>query len=262
MEKGTNSNTRYALNYIGTEKVEEINAYIARVLNEDIKAFASSNEIEENFNEFLNTFYERTSSEERQNIQSYTGLNFRKVNSYLRGVWDYEKNGRLTDEIKSEASELASSLRKVLLKAPVLPFNMLVYRGVGIETFYSYGITKIEDLIYLKDKFMYEDGLTSTSLLRKSSFYENKPEWGSICNIEIECLVPSETEDGLPLIDSDISYSENQLEFLINSSSLFKVIDVEINKEQNTARIKTILIPQKLWNPLDYEMERNQNKLS
>lgn len=59
MEKGTNSNTRYALNYIGTEKVEKINAYIARVLNEDIKVFASSNEIEEAFNEFLNTFYER-----------------------------------------------------------------------------------------------------------------------------------------------------------------------------------------------------------
>lgn len=262
MEKGTNSNTQYVLNYIGIEKIEEINAYIARLLNEDIKTFASSNEIEESFNEFLNTFYERTNDEERQNIQSYTGLNFRKVNSYLRGVWDYEKNGRLTEEIKNEASELASNLRKVLLKAPVLPFNIVVYRGVGIETFYSYGITKIEDLIYLKDKFMYEDGFTSTSLLRSNSFYENKPEWGSICNIEIECLVPSESEDGLPLIDSDMSYSENQLEFLINSSSLFKVIDVEINKEQNTARIKTILIPQKLWNPLDYEMERNQNKLS
>lgn len=262
MEKGTNSNTKYILNYIGTKKVEEINAYIAKVLNEDIKVFASSNEIKEAFNEFLNIFYERTSTEERRNIQNYTGLSFRKVNSYLRGVWDYEKNGRLTDEIKEEASELASNLRRVLLKTPVLPFNMLVYRGVGIETFYSYGITKIEDLIYLKDRFMYESGFTSTSLLRSNSFYENKPEWGSICNIEIECLVPSESEDGLPLIDSVMSYSENQLEFLINSSSLFKVIDVEINKEQNTAKLKTILIPQKLWNPLDYEMERNQNKLT
>lgn len=262
MEKGTNSNTRYVLNYIGTEKIAEINTYIARVLNEDIKAFASSNEIEAIFSEFLNVFYERTSTEERENIKSYTGLNFRKVNSCLRGVWDYEKNGKLTDEVKEEAYKLATNLRKVFLKAPLLPFNIVVYRGVGIETFYSYGITKIEDLIYLKDKYLYEEGFTSTSLLRSNSFYYNQPEWGSICNIEIECLVPSESEDGLPLIDSDMSYSENQLEFLINNLSLFKVLDVLIDKENNTAKIKTILIPQKLWNQPDYERERSGNKLT
>ena len=263
MEKGINSNTRYNIKYIGKERLSEIDEYIKEILfSKEVITFANKEEIEKSFTVFLDEFYERTSIQERASILSYTGLSFRKVNDYLRGIWNYEKNGKLTDEVKKEASSIADNLRKVLLKAPFLPFNMVVYRGVGISTFYSYGITKIEDLIYLKDIYLYEEGFTSTSLLRSNSFYSKQPEWGSICNIEIECLVPSESEDGVALIDNIISYSENQLEFLINSSSLFKVIDVKIDKESNKAKIKTILIPQKLWNPLDYDMERSSNKLT
>ncbi len=261
MEKGTNNNTNYALRYIGEKRLQEIETYIKEIILKESITFKSKEEIEKYFDAFLEEFYKKTSNEERDGILSYTSLKFRKVNDILRGVWNYEKNGKLTEEIKSETNNLANSLRRVLLKAPVLPFNMKVYRGVGISSFYSYGITKLEDLIFLKDKYMYEEGFTSTSLLRTNSFYAKQPEWGSICNIEIKCTIPEYSEDGVALIDSSISYSESQLEFLINSSSLFKVIDVEVNKSENTARIKTILIPQKLWNPLDYEMERIKNSL-
>lgn len=262
MERGVNSSTHYAMTYIGKRNLEEIEIYVKQVLNESCEVFESKEEVFDAFDNFLNNFFEATNYEEREVLKRYTGLDFRKVNSILRGIWDYEKNGALTEETKKDISEYARALRSVLLKAPSLPFNMNVYRGLGIEAFYSYGISNLNDLICLKGKYMYEDGFTSTSLLKTNSFFTKPPEWGSKCNIEMECLVPASSEDGVALILEDISYSSNQLEFLINSSSLFKVIDVIIDEKNNSAKIKTILIPQKIWSPLDYEMERNQNKLS
>lgn len=262
MEQGINSSTRYAMTYIGKTKLEEIEIYVKQVLKEDCKVFESKEEILDVFDTFLNAFFETTNYEEREILKRYTGLDFRKVNSILRGIWDYEKNGVLTEDIKKEISEYARVLRSVLLKAPSLPFNINVYRGLGIEAFYSYGISNLGDLICLKGKYMYEEGFTSTSLLRTNSFFTKPPEWGSTCNIEMECIIPASSEDGVALILDEISYSSNQLEFLISSSSLFKVVDVIIDEEKRSAKIKTILIPERIWNPLDYEMERNQNKLS
>ncbi len=42
----------------------------------------------------------------------------------------------------------------------------------------------------------------------------------SFCNIEIEYLIPEESNDGITLINDDLSYPKVQSEYLINKSSL------------------------------------------
>ena len=51
-----------------------------------------------------------------------------------------------------------------------------------------------------------------------------------------------------PLINDDLSYSKIQSEYLINKSSLSKIIDVKISTDGKLAYMKVVLIPQKMWN--------------
>lgn len=253
-----NSSLDFILKYIGNNKLREIDSYVLKVLAEKIYCFNSMEDVSSFLMPIYDKFIIDTSISEKEQILRYTGLDFRRVNQILRGYWDYEKNGKLTPEIKEEATNLADSLRNILFKAPSVPFNIMTYRGVGIAAFYSYGITSIKDLGSLKDKYFFESGFTSTSLLPDSSFYVKQPEWGDNCNIEIECIVPTGSDEGVLLMDSSISHSPYQHEFLINSSSLFKIVDVLIDENNNKAKIKFVLIPEKMWNPLDYEVERSR----
>lgn len=260
MEKGTNFDTISVLNYIGKEKIEEVENYIKKVLGEECLIFQNREEIENVLSLLTKEYSDKLTEKEKNAIIDYTGLGFRRVNPILRGYWDYEKSGKLTEEVKKDAYNLAESMHKVLIKAPTIPFNFTAYRGVGIRAFYPFNITNINDLSYLTDKFIYEPGFTSTSMIRQTSFFAKEPEWGDNCNIEIECIVPAESDDGIALINESLCLSTTQNEFLINSGSLFKVINVEVDKEQNKAKIKMILIPEKIWNPLDYEMERKEDR--
>ena len=74
--------------------------------------------------------------------------------------------------------------------------------------------------------------------------------------IEIEYLIPENSCDGIPLINDDFSYSKSQNEYIINQFSLFKVIDILQDKENNTAHIKMMLIPKNIW---DKEIELKNN---
>lgn len=256
MEKGKNFNTEFVLKMIGKEKIDEIDFYIENILKENCVNFKNKEEIEISLNTNLNRFIENLNTEEKNTIREYTGLNFRKINSILRGYWDYEITGRLTENMKFQIKELSNNLRKILIKSPELPFNMVTYRGVNISAFRSFGITTLQELPLLKNNFIYEEGFTSTSMVKETSFYEKQPEWGNSCNIEITYVIPTGADDGIMLTDEQISYSPNQNEYLINNSSLFKVLDVEVNEPKNCAKIKMILIPQKIWNLIDYEIER------
>jgi len=255
MEKGTNYTTNYLLECIGKEKLEIIESYINKLSREDYVTFSSRKDLEENFKEYLNSFIRKLSQEEMDKIIRYTGIDFRRVNPILRGYWDYDKSGVLTDEIKNEAHALADDIRKILFKSTSLGFNFKTYRGTSIRNFYSYGINSLSDLTLLIGRYFYEEGFTSTSLLQETSFFSKQPEWGDFCNIEIEYLISADSDDGMALINDSLSYSESQNEFLINSGSLFKVLNVEIDSNNNQAKVIMVLIPEKIWNPLDYEIE-------
>ena len=113
-------------------------------------------------------------------------------------------------------------------------------------------------MIYMKDQYYYASAFTSTSLLQEKCFYYEQSSWSDKANILIEYYIPSGSDDGILLADEELSYSSKQWEFLINSSSLFKVIDVFVSEDKTYAKLKMLLIPEQIWNKRDYDMERNK----
>ena len=152
------------LKYIGNEQLSEINAFASEVNKREFMDFSSLEEVRAFFTDYLADFYNNNSISDIDNIRAYTGIAFRRFNSVLRGTWNYDTNGLLTDDAK------------------------------------------------------------------------------------IEYLIPEEANDGIPLIDDNLSYSKVQNEYLINKGSLSKIVDIKISPDGNLAYIKTVLIPQKMWN--------------
>lgn len=142
----------------------------------------------------------------------------------------------------------AENLSKITATAPELPENMTAYRGANLEAFRDYGVTDLADLQGLTGQLYYETGFTSTSLVREQSFYEREFEdkYRRDCNIEIEYLLPQGSRDGILAATEDLSYSPEQSEYIIDKSSLFKVMGVAVDGDQ--ARVQMALIPKIAWN--------------
>ena len=130
----------------------------------------------------------------------------------------------------------------------LLNTNIKTFRGVSLISFKDYGISSIKELTSMIGEYYYESGFTSTSLLRGKSFFARNLEWHDDCNIEIEYFIPAECSDGIPLITGDLSYSSNQSEFLLNKGSICKIIDVSISEDGESAHLKAVFIPEKVWN--------------
>ncbi len=250
------NNTDYVLKYIGKSKLEEIELFILDMLSREYKVFESEQDISESLDGYIEKYLEKINCDEQNTLKAYTGLAFRRINSVLRGSWDYEINGALTAQVKEESQQLADSIRTILLKSDSLPMNIKTYRGVSLSAFRAYGVNSLNDLKNMENRYMYEDGFTSTTLIRDESFFYKQTDWGEKANIEVEYLIPNESDDGMVLNNASTSFSPNQDEYLINSSSLFKVLSVDIDEKNNQAKIRMALVPQKVWNSYDYEMER------
>ena len=118
------------------------------------------------------------------------------------------------------------------------------YRGTTIREFKKYGITTLEDLLSLTNQYLYDTGFTSTSLQEDTSYFK-KTIHEEYCNIEIIYIIPENSNDGIPLLNDQLSYSKNLNEYLLNRCTLSKVLGVKI--EGNTAVITTVLIPKHIW---------------
>jgi hypothetical protein len=160
----------------------------------------------------------------------------------------------LTPDKKEEFRKLADSVRKLLDRFNMPKIDFMTFRGTTIDAFSSYGISQLFQLENLKGKFLYDQGFTSTSILEDSCYYGKTLDDGRHCNVEIRYLIPSESNEGALLIDNNMSYAVGQNEFLLNSGSLTKVIDVKIDNNTNTAILTTVLIPKKI-----YDMDYNRN---
>ena len=226
----------------------EIDTFVNDVSKRNFIGFSSLEEVSAFFTDYLAEFYNNNSINDIDTIRAYTGIAFRRFNSVLRGTWNYDTNGLLIDDAKVEYLNLANKLSECIERSSTLPTNIKTYRGVSLERFKDYGITSLEDLNSLENKYYYDSGFTSTSLVKDKSFFNRELEYHEFCNIEIEYLIPEEANDGIPLIDDNLSYSKVQNEYLINKGSLSKIIDVEISPDGKLAYIKTVLIPQKMWN--------------
>ena len=202
------------------------------------------------FNEKIEDFKDGLTFNDLESIRSYTGYNFRNINAILRHKWNYYENGKLDDNIKRDYLEKGKKIEKLIDTFPPIDLCFNTYRGVTLSYFKDYGINNIEDLVNLKNKFIYEEAFTSTSIINGSHFFNKENERGINYNVEIVYKIDGNYSSGALLLDDDLTYSTSQAEYLINKDSLSKVDDVVINGD--TATIYVTLLPSKLWDKKRY----------
>jgi len=249
--------TNMFFNMLDNDAKNNIDNYVNCVCSRDFMIFNSMEQVYSIFGDSVDKFLSSLSSDELLNLRSYTGYNYKNINAILRGNWNYEVNGYLEQSKSIEFRMLASSVNATLDKFEIPNIDFTVFRGTTIDSFSSYGVSNITDLKNLEGKFLYEQGFTSTSILKESSYANKKLDDGRFCNVEIRYLIPSESNDGALLTNSNVSYATNQNEFLLNSGSLIKIIDVKVDENTNSAVLTAILIPKKI-----YDLEHNRSQKS
>jgi len=251
---GESKKTNMILRFIDQEKKYEMEQFIEEVKMQKFMEIDSQEALQKIFKDNISEFLELVTQDELLDLRSYTGYNFKNINAILRGNWTYEENGRLDEDKKRRLFDLSNKISTILNKFPTLPYNFTTYRGTSLSQFFKYGITSIKDLENMKDKYMYEEGFTSTSIIEDSCYFNKKLDTGLNYNVKIKYLITPEYDEGALLADNNMSYSISQNEYLINKSSLSKVIDVEINQELNQAILTVALVPRKRW---DFVKEEN-----
>ena len=225
--------------------LDKLEAYIKSMLSREYRKFNTRGEIDNYFDDYYKELYSSLTDKEMSDIRYYTGYSFKNINAVYRHNWNYDVNGHISH--KKEYEIISEDIEKAFCKVPKIPGNIIAYRGVDLLPFRSYGINSIEDLINMKGQYMYEAGLTSTSLLKETSFYDCELESQKVYNILLEYYIPEECSDAIPLLNDDLSYSNCQNELLICPSTLTKVLDVEIIGDK--AILKVAYIPVNIWEP-------------
>ena len=136
----------------------EIDTFVNDVSKRNFIGFSSLEEVSAFFTDYLAEFYNNNSINDIDTIRAYTGIAFRRFNSVLRGTWNYDTNGLLIDDAKVEYLNLANKLSECIERSSTLPTNIKTYRGVSLERFKDYGITSLEDLNSLENKYYYDSG--------------------------------------------------------------------------------------------------------
>lgn len=243
--------------YLGPEVMKKINEYVNNYSKRDFKTFDNMQDIYSSFQMFTKEFYSMVNEDEILEIRLYTGfIIYKELNNFLRDKWSYWDNGPLDDEKRKKYTERNMHLQKIFSNLPNLPVDLITYRGTDLKAFKSYGIEKIEDLKNLVGSFIFDNGFTSTSFLRDKSFFGRNLN-SSLYNVEITYYIPKEENEGLPLIDYNLAYDNNEAEFLLESGNLSKVLDVEI--KDNKAFMKVAFIPRKIYGAFDIELKNKQN---
>ena len=240
MEKGQSILSQLVLKTI-EDSQEEIDDLVLENKNIEIKNIPKekiNNYFKKGFNKL------KLSKTDYLILRNYTGFNFKGINGLLRNKWNTKFNGQLNEEKEYRFRSNADNISYLIKKFPKNKKAFKVYRGVTIDAFKDYGIEKIKDLIYLKDNYIFEQGFTSTSLIRDTSYFDKEID-GKLYNIELEIIVPKDSQDGMPLTGYELSFSPGQNEYVFDRESLTKIIDVEVKKEY--AYLKGILIPKKLY---------------
>ena len=237
MEKGKSYDTNLLVKYLDQDTKDQIDLL---VMEATISTFSTPD-----FTEDIDEFYKETTHVDIEDIRRYTGYDYRTINAVLRDNWDYEINGLRTEKKTKEMRELSNRISSLIKKFSSTPSQFKTYRGTTIKEFKKYGIETLEDLLSLSDNFLYNTGFVSTSLEEETSYFKKKIN-NELCNIEVIYIIPKGSNDGLPLLTDQLSYSKNLNEYLLDRCTLSKVLGVRI--EGNKAIITTVVIPKHIWN--------------
>ena len=236
MEKGLSYETKLLNKYLDKDTKDEIDLLLLEV--------SISNNKTPEFTEAINEFYKEATELDMGDIRRYTGYDYKHINAVLRDNWTYEKNGLRTEKKTKELRELSNRISDLISKFRKTETQFKTYRGTTLREFKKYGIETLEDLLCLTDHYLYDSGFTSTSLEETTSYFKKEIN-NEFCNIEIVYIIPKDSNDGLPLLTNELSYSVKLNEYLLDRCTLSKVLGVKI--EGNTAVITTVLIPKHIW---------------
>lgn len=257
MEQGKSRKTNIILNFLDSNTKREMEEFVQKNTSQNFIEIRNSQDLNILLKENINTFINNLGEGELMALRSYTGYNFKNINAILRGNWSYEENGKLTDEIRNNFLDISKKISTIIQKFPNIPFNFTTFRGTTISSFHEYGVFSIKDLMVLKNNYMYESGFTSTSIIEDSCYFKKNLETEKNYNIKIKYLITAEYNEGALLTSYYTSYSPNQNEYVLDSSCLSKIIDVQINEELDEAVLTAIVIPKKIY---DFE-KQNENKI-
>lgn len=227
------------LRFISDENKKDMENYFLNSLTKDYTQFSSALEVDAAFASMPGFNYD-----ESLYIAEYSGTNFTNINNAVRGRWNYEENGHISqmNRFKEDADKISS----IIEKNPFYAGSFKAYRGVSLDYFKEYGISSLEDLTAMQGKFMFDQGFVSTSLLRDDSFFVKKPNTGVNYNIEIEYLIPEDFGDGVYIGDNpNLSYHADEHEYLINKGNLSRVASVRIDGD--TAHLTMVMIPKSIY---------------
>lgn len=247
-QKGISKDVRSLLRMITEEDKTNMEYFYLESLNREYRRIETASEIP--------TFVHNNdfSQEDISFLLNYSGYNYKHINATLRGNWNYEENGNISN--MPIYREDAARLSELIMNNPSqLKDDIIAYRGVDISYFRQYGIEKLEDLLSLDGRYLHDRGFVSTSLQEDKCFFGKENELGLNYNIRIEYMIPHEFRDGIYL-NANMSYTPSQEEYVINSGNMSKVGSVVINPD-NTAVIRTTLIPKELYD--EYYRSRNNN---
>lgn len=239
--------TNMVLRMLGNDTRYEIDNYVNDVCSRDFLVMQSIEQVNGMFGKSMDNFLASLSEDDLLNLRTWSGFNYVNINAILRGNWTYEKNGILTDEKANEFKKLSNMISNLISKFSKPNLDFITFRGTTISSFASYGINELSQLENLVGKFLYEQGFTSTSLLVDSSFLGKNFKNGEIYNVEIRYLIPSESNDGVLLLNDNTSHLPEEKEYLLDKGSLSKVIDVSVDKVKNTAILTVVLVPKKIY---------------
>lgn len=235
MEKGENLKTKQVLETLDILKLDE---YVEEVLNRQILNFSNDLKLMQEQSQIMK---KRLTDSEISYLRYYTGINHDKINAILRKNWHYAKNfSELTKDLSAKYNYFAQKIKEPFTKALSMDYNFTVYRRVIIDTFHPYNINSLNDLLFLKGKYFYELGFMSTSF-NKFKVLDNYFNGGPI---KLTIVIPKECSEGIPLLDGELTYHEELTEFLLDSDSLFKIVDV--NLEKTEANLLMVYIPRKV----------------
>ena len=255
--KSKDSTTNFVLKCIGEDGINEIDNYVEQMCTENFKVFNNGEEVDDYFFNYLDELKRNLTYEDINNIKDYTNRCYSRINDLLRNKWNYEINGRLTETDKQEYRQLASDIDQIIKNSPIIPENLVVFRGVNINAFYDFGINNLDSLVEMKNQYMYQQGFTSTSLVQESSLSGQNNWYGNI-NISMKIMIPKDNNEGMILGSNNSVYSEEK-EYLITAGTLIKILDV--NVIGNEAKITAMYIPKRIWDRNYIPVESNTQNL-
>ena len=253
MEKGISNMVKYIMRFMPKTTKINVDDFIASIDLSRIEPPAFTEQIKE--------FEKNTKLSNLEILKEYTspGPESALINGVLRNVFVYEVTGQVTEEKRIKYREKAEEISELIHTFPKTNSPFFTYRGTDIKEFSKYGIYTIDELETLKGKYLYEEGFTSTSLSRDKSRF-NKETLTGIKNIEVRYLIPQNSNDGIPLLGNNYSWYPEEEEYLLDCSSLSKVIDVK--RENNKGYLTVALIPKQIWNVVEDNYSNTNNEES